>query len=170
MKKAKRTKKEDMLLKQPPKDPKALRHGLPVLLGKLGSVMESTMGLGGGSSPTWSGMYVTDPRSQGSPVMPPATGFPFRTASAAKVWFCIQQVAKISPTMPVAELVKAGLDKSNVNLLELTPEDNKLLELATNWLVTGRAANQARATANPAPITKANGGEEGHALARKGYP
>lgn len=163
----KKTKKEDMLLKKAPEEPQATRKGLPVLLGRLKSVVESWSMA---NSPSWTGMYVTDPRMTKSPLLQPATGFPFRTQAAIQVWVAIQQVAKISPNSPVAELIKNGLDKSGVSLIELTPEDNKLLELATNWLMTGRAANQARASANPAPREVSAAGDYGHLMARKGYP
>ena len=90
---------------------------------------EAMMGLRRGIKSFVTGYCGYSPgMGQDEPVKQPLTGFPFRTQAAIKVWQMVQQIAKQNPKMQVSELIKAGLDKAAVNLIELSPEDSPTIE------------------------------------------
>jgi hypothetical protein len=139
------------------------KTGLDRLVGRLRLHVES---LYADASAKWTGFYSAAGNGEREPVLQPATGFPFHTQAATKVWQAIQQLAKQQPQATLGELIKGGLEASGVSVIALTPEDTHLLELAANWLVTGRVAPQQAAPEQAAPEKP----PATHYLARKGYP
>ena len=73
-----------------------------------------------------------------SPLDQAPIGFPFRTKSAEKVWVALQGLVKLYPKAPENALIASAIDQAQVISTELTPEDGRMLEIATNWLLTNR--------------------------------
>ena len=103
-------------------------------LDKLLELLSETIGTpsaGGGAG--WAGFYGT--LGSGPQVSNPS--WPFRTDSADVVWQMVNELSNQYPEMQDNELIRLAVEKSGVSPLDLTPEDWRLLEMATQWLRNG---------------------------------
>jgi hypothetical protein len=67
-----------------------------------------------------------------------ATGFPFHTQSAEKVFQTAKDLIKLYPKAGAGEIRKMAIDKAQVLEIELTPEDELTLDIAIHYAQTGR--------------------------------
>lgn len=70
----------------------------------------------------------------------PAPVFGFHTKSAETVWKHAQRVADAAPKETTAAIVSKAIDRSEIPVSELTPEDMKMLDMAVNWYLAGKVS------------------------------
>jgi hypothetical protein len=75
--------------------------------------------------------------------------FPFRTASAEKVWSTAQQLILLYPLSKPGEIMGMAFKESGVQHHELTPEDKHLLQMAVEYLQSGTPATNVRTGGTP---------------------
>lgn len=63
--------------------------------------------------------------------------WPYRTATAEKVWDAAKQIIPRYPHLNEREALKKAVEDAGANPLDLTPEDWRLLEMAVEWFKNG---------------------------------
>lgn len=114
-----------------------------------------------GESTAWGGYYIPNPGmmaisqpeapvdGQGGGGGSGGTGFPFRTASAEKVFREASRLILLYPELSPSEILRMAVEKSGVSQVELTPEDEQLLLISVQWLQTGPARTDIRIGGTP---------------------
>lgn len=92
--------------------------------------------------------------------------FPFRTASAEKVWATAQQLILLYPMSKPVEIMEMAFKESGVQHHELTPEDKHLLQMAVEYLQNGTPATNVRTGGTPGGPFRSQG--DGHSLGIRG--
>lgn len=70
----------------------------------------------------------------------PGPAFGFHTRTAEAVWKHAQQIADAHPKETTAAIVSKAIERAQVPVSELTPEDSKLLDMAVNWYLAGKVS------------------------------
>ena len=70
----------------------------------------------------------------------PATAFGFHTKAAEEVWKYAKQIADAYPKEATAAIISKAIDRSEIPVTELTPEDSKMLDMAVNWYLAGKVS------------------------------
>lgn len=76
-------------------------------------------------------------------------GFGFSTWSARKVFEMAQKLISLYPLLKPAELLAMAIRKSGVLTSELTPEDDRMLQMAIDWAQNGPARTNIRTGGTP---------------------
>jgi hypothetical protein len=66
-----------------------------------------------------------------------SVSWPYRTASAEKVWEVAKQIIPRYPNLNEREVLCTAVKDAGVNPLDLTAEDWRLLEMAIEWYKNG---------------------------------
>jgi len=98
-----------------------------------------------GEATSWWGYSVPNFHMMKTPFNP-GPGFGFHTKSAEEVWRLAKAVADENPKEKTTAIIGKAVDRANVLITELTPEDMKMLEMAVNWYLAGKSAGMEEPT------------------------
>jgi hypothetical protein len=98
----------------------------------------------------------------------PEPSFPYHTKEAGKVWKAALALVDLYPTEGPADILKRALSKAGVKGIEITPEDEKLLQMAIHFAQNGPPRSLSRIGGMPGGPFDSTG--YGHSLAKIGSP
>ena len=115
---------------------------LSEVLGELEDVLGETIGTASASGyANWGGFYSHSATSAwaGIPAQPEkqAQAWPYRTKAAQVVWKTLKDIERLHTDKTDIELIQLAVHKSGVRGMDLTAEDWRLLEMATEWYRNG---------------------------------
>jgi hypothetical protein len=118
----------------------------------------------------WAGFQA--PLMLGQPLAPNEPGapsFPFRTISAEALWQWICKLIPSHPEMSERDIIRLAVEQSGLDPLDFSPEDWRLLEIATEWRKNGTTGIKVP-TIGGMPGGPANSTVAGPALTKRGAP
>jgi hypothetical protein len=123
-----------------------------------------------GTSAGWAGYSA--PLGAAQPLAPNEPGwqpFPFRTETAEVLWRWIIKLLPLYTHLDDQGIIKKAVEESGISPLDLSPEDWRLLEMATEWRRNGTKGIK-KPRIGGAPGGPFDPREYGHDLAKRGAP
>lgn len=114
------------------------------------------------------GSKVPTPKPDPSPIAAPEPSFPYHTKEAGKVWKVALKLIALHPTDRPKDILQRSLAKAGVKGIEITPEDEKLLQMAIHYAQNGPPKSLSRIGGAPGGPFNSTG--YGHTLAKSGAP
>jgi hypothetical protein len=108
------------------------------------------------------------PEPDPSPIAAPEPSFPYHTKAAGAVWKAALDLVRLYPKEGAPAIFKLALSKAKVSPIEITPEDEKLLQMAIHYAQNGPPKSLSRIGGMPGGPFDST--EYGHYLAKMGNP
>ena len=151
---------------QAPPKPKPFKDKQPRVTPEKPSATEGVYGMEAMGVKTTQAPQIGNARGQAQQIMNQDPGFPFRTASAQKVWDKAQELILLYPLKSPPEILGRAIQVTGVLSTDLTPEDDQLLKMAIDYAQNGAPKTNVRTGGTPGGPFASQG--FGHTMGNRG--